>query len=143
MRAYIVGGLVAVGAFVSRAFGGWSASLNTLCIFMAIDYVTGLIVALVFNRSPKSEHGGISSGASVSGLFRKGGILAMVFIGARLDILTGSGYIRDGMCIAFIVNELISITENAGLMGIPIPAVLKKVIDVLKEKTEKEDESIS
>ena len=52
----------------------------------------------------------------------------------------GASYIRDGVCIAFIVNETISIVENAGLMGVPIPAALTKAIEVLKNKNDERKE---
>lgn len=60
--------------------------------------------------------------------------LLIVFVAVRLDLLIGTNYLRDGVCIAFIVNEVISITENAGLMGVPIPAVITNAISVLKKK---------
>ena len=127
-----------VGSLIASFFGGWTESLTTLLIFMLIDYVTGLIVAGVFHKSQKTATGALESRAGFKGLCRKGAILLFVLIGYRLDLAVGTTYIRDAVCIAFIANELISIVENAGLMGIPIPAVIMKAIDVLKEKTEVE-----
>lgn len=127
-----------VGSLVASFFGGWTESLTTLLIFMLIDYVTGLIVAGVFHKSQKTATGALESRAGFKGLCRKGAILLFVLIGYRLDLAVGTTYIRDAVCIAFIANELISIVENAGLMGIPIPAVIMKAIDILKEKTEVE-----
>ena len=123
------------GSFVASLFGGWSASLTTLLIFMGIDYFTGLIVAGVFHRSPKTETGALESRAGFKGLVRKVMILFFVLIGYRLDLALGGGYIRDAVCIAFMVNELLSIVENAGLMGLPIPAVVTNAVDVLKKRT--------
>lgn len=123
-----------VGSFIASLFGGWSASLTTLLIFMAIDYLTGLVVAGVFHKSPKTASGGLESKAGLKGLVRKCTMLLFVLIGYRLDLAVGTTYIRDGVCIAFIVNELISIVENSGLMGLPIPAVITNAIDVLKTK---------
>ena len=125
-----------VGGFIASAFGGWSAGLLTLLIFMAIDYLSGLIVAGVFHNSPKSEGGALESLAGWKGLVRKGMTLLIVLIGARLDILLGLMYIRDAVTIAFIVNELLSILENAGLMGVPIPKVLENAIELLRERGE-------
>ena len=105
---------------------------------MLIDYATGLIVAGVFHKSQKTASGALESRAGFKGLCRKGAILLFVLIGYRLDLAVGTSYIRDAVCIAFIANELISIVENAGLMGIPIPAVITKAIDVLKSKAEVE-----
>lgn len=125
-----------VGSAVAAAFGGWSTSLTTLLIFMGIDYITGLIVAGVFHASPKTETGTLESRAGMKGLIRKGMVLLFVLIGYRLDLALGSTYIRDAICIAFIANELISIVENAGLMGLPVPAVITNAIDILKKKGE-------
>jgi len=74
----------------------------------------------------------------MKGLIRKGTMLLFVLIGHRLDMAVGSTYIRDAICIAFIANELLSIVENAGLMGVPIPAAITNAIDILKKKTEQE-----
>ena len=124
------------GSIIASLFGGWTASLTTLLIFMGIDYITGLIVAGVFHASPKTETGTLESRAGMKGLIRKGMVLLFVLIGYRLDLALGSTYIRDAICIAFIANELISIVENAGLMGLPVPAVLTNAIDILKKKGE-------
>ena len=128
-----------VGGVVASFFGGWTASLSTLMIFMLIDYVTGLVVAGVFHKSPKTETGALESRAGMKGLIRKGTMLLFVLIGHRLDMAVGATYIRDAICIAFIANELLSIVENAGLMGVPIPAVITNAIDILKKKTEREE----
>lgn len=122
-----------IGSFIASLFGGWTASLTSLLLFMGIDYLTGLIVAGVFHNSPKTETGALESRAGFKGLIRKLMILLFVLIGYRLDLAVGTTYIRDAVCIAFIANELISIVENAGLMGIPIPAVITNAIDILKK----------
>lgn len=136
MKSWILTALGVVGGFISALFGGWSASLTTLCIFMLVDYITGIVVAGVFHKSPKTTTGTLKSRAGLKGLFRKVTMLLFVLIGYRLDIIAGSNFIRDGVCIAFIANETISIVENAGLMGVPIPGVIKKAIDILHDKTE-------
>ena len=125
-----------VGSAIAALFGGWDASIITLLIFMAIDYATGLIVAGVFHKSKKTESGALESRAGWKGLIKKCVTLLFIVIAVRLDLLIGSNYIRDGVCIAFILNEVLSIVENAGLMGIPIPMIITKAIDVLQSKTE-------
>ena len=129
-----------VGAAIAGFFGGWSAGLTTLLIFMGIDYLTGLIVAGVFHKSPKSEGGALESRAGWKGLVRKGMTLLIVLIACRLDVMLGVNYIRDAVVIAFVVNETISIIENAGLMGVPIPAAITKAIEILRDKS---DQNIS
>ena len=126
-----------VGAAVSTIFGGWSEALTTLLICMVIDYITGLVVAGAFHNSPKSETGALESNAGLKGLFRKAAMLLFVLIGHRLDVAVGTTYIRDAVCIAFIANEVLSLVENAGLMGVPIPEVITNAIDVLKNKEAK------
>lgn len=128
-----------IGSCVSTLFGGWSAALTTLIIFMGIDYITGLIVAGVFKNSTKTTTGALESRAGWKGLCKKGVSLLIVLIACRLDLILGSTFIKDAVVIAFIVNETISIIENAGLMGIKIPAVITKAIDVLKSKAEETD----
>ena len=125
-----------IGTTISQLFGGWSAALTTLIIFMGIDYISGVIVAGIFHNSTKSTTGGLNSLIGWKGLFRKGVTLAIVLVSHRLDILIGTTYIRDAVIIAFCSNELISIIENAGLMGIPIPTPITKAIEVLKEKSQ-------
>ena len=128
-----------IGGFIANAFGGWSAALTTLLIFMGVDYLSGLILAGVFHASPKSEDGTLESYAGWKGLVRKGMTLLIVLIGARLDLLIGVNYIRDAMVIAFCVNELLSIIENMGLMGVPMPEILTNAIEMLRSKSEKSD----
>ena len=82
-----------IGGVIASLFGGWDTALQTLVIFMAIDYITGLVVAGVFHASPKTKTGALESKA-------------------------------------------ISIVENAGLMGLPIPAAITKAIDILKQRAE-------
>ena len=138
MRANALYSLVGVvGGFVAMAFGGWSDALITLIVFMALDYVTGLIVAGIFKKSKKSENGALESRAGFKGLCRKGVALMIVLVAVRLDIIMHTTYIKDAVIIAFVVNESISIIENAGLMGIPIPPVIAKAIDVLRNESEK------
>ena len=123
MKSTICMTLGAVGAVVASAFGGWSAGLTTLVIFMAIDYLTGLIVAGVFHASKKSENGRLESKAGWKGLIRKGVTLLIVLVACRLDILLGVTYIKDGTVIAFCVNESLSIAEN-GIIGAPVAVVI-------------------
>lgn len=108
--------------------------MTTLLIFMAIDFITGLLVAGAFKKSKKTKNGALESSIGFKGITKKIIILLLVLVGYRLDLLFGSDYIRTALVIAFICNETISITENAGLMGIPIPKPIKNAIDILKSK---------
>jgi toxin secretion/phage lysis holin len=132
MKYFNLGLLGFIGSAVINFFGGWSTDLATLVIFMAIDFITGLIVAGVFKKSKKTENGALESYIGFKGLAKKVMILLFVLIGHRLDLLLGSDYVRTALIIGFVVNETISITENAGLMGIPIPKPIKDAIDILR-----------
>ncbi len=123
-----------VGGFIASLFGGWNAALTTLILFMCIDFVSGLVVAGVFHKSNKSDTGTLQSFAGWTGLCRKCMTLLFVLIAYRLDLAIGVSYIRDTVIIGFIANELISIIENAGLMGLPLPDVITQAIDILKQK---------
>ena len=125
-----------LGGVAVHLFGEWDAALQTLILFMAIDWITGgIILPVVFKKSPKSENGALESRAGWKGLCRKGMTLLFVLIATQLDLLAGTSYLRDAVCIAFIANEALSIVENAGLMGVPLPEVLRKAIDVLQKKS--------
>lgn len=130
----------ALGALITTLFGGWDTGLATLVLFMTVDYVTGLIVAGVFQNSNKTENGALESKAGWKGLCRKGTTLLIVLVACRLDLMLGSNYIRDAVIIGFVFNESISILENVGLMGVDLPPVLVKAIDILKNKTEGDKE---
>lgn len=140
MKNGICTGIGIVGGFITSMFGGWDSGLTTLLLFMTIDYASGLIVAGIFHNSNKTESGTLESRAGWKGLCRKCMTLLFVLIAYRLDLAIGVDYIRDAVIIGFIANELISIVENAGLMGIPLPAVIKNAIDILKRKEEVENE---
>lgn len=128
-----------IGGAFTTLFGGWTAGMTTLVLFMSIDYLSGLIVAGVFRKSTKSETGALESKAGWKGLARKCMTLLFVLISYRLDLLLNTNYIRDAVVIGFCVNEFVSIVENAGLMGLPLPAVIVKALEVLRSKAEFED----
>ena len=108
----------------------------SLLIFMGVDYLTGLIVAAV-GKSPKTQGGGLSSKIGWKGLAKKCVVLLLVLVAARLDAVLDVHYVRAGVCVAFMCNELLSILENAGLMGIRLPDVLTRAIELLQQKNNK------
>lgn len=138
MKEWICTVVGVVGAGIASVFGGWDSALNTLIIFMAIDYITGLVVAGVFHNSRKTDTGALESRAGFKGLCRKGMTLVFVLIGYRMDLMINTNYIRDAIIIGFVANEAISIVENAGLMGLPLPAMVAKAVDILSKKAESE-----
>lgn len=128
------------GSLITHFFGGADTMFIVLCVFLALDYITGVIVASVFKKSAKTENGKLSSTVSIRGLIKKIYMVCFVGIANMLDIALGTSFIRGGVIVAFICNETISLIENAGLMGVPIPSVLHKAIEILSDMEEKSDE---
>ena len=131
IKIFILSGVACVGAAIASLLGGWTGAMTTLVILMLIDYIIGIIVAGVFHASPKSSGGALSSAVGFKGICRKFVILLIVVVACRVDLLLDTNIIRDATCIGFCANELVSITENAGLMGIPLPRKLVEAIEVL------------
>lgn len=122
------------GGAIAAALGGWDFAIKALLICMAIDYASGWAVAAVFHRSPKTATGAYASNIGLKGLTRKAMMFGIVCLGNLMDGLLGVVYLRDAIVIGFVVNESLSIIENAGLMGIPLPKAVTKALDVLSEK---------
>ena len=131
-----------IGAAISYVIGGWDTSIQTLLVFMLIDYLTGLALG-VLNKSSKTKDGGLSSKAGLKGIFKKAGMLVVVIIAHRLDVLSGTDFIKDACIIVLIANEGLSIIENLGTIGVPIPKILIKVIEALKKTDDDEDKNDS
>lgn len=121
-------------AWVAEAFGGWDEAMTTLIICMLIDYVTGLIVAGLFKNSSKTADGGLESRAGWKGLARKFSTLLLVLVAVRIDTVLGTTYICNAVVFSFMANELLSIVENVGLMGVPLPKVITEAITLLNKK---------
>ena len=128
-----------VGGFFAMLLGGWDSAMIMLVIFMAIDFTTGFIAAML-GRSKHSWTGRLSSKAGWYGLAKKFCTLLIIVVAVRIDLLIGTTYICDATCIGFCVNELLSIVENTSLMGVPYPDAIKKAIDVLQKKAGKMNE---
>lgn len=122
------------GSAVAWAFGGWDAALTALIVCMIADFVSGSLVALVFHKSNKSESGAYNSAYGLKGLCRKGLMLLFVLVAVQLDNLTGADLVRDAVCIGFCSNEVLSIVENLGLAGVPMPEAVVKALEQLQKK---------
>ena len=127
-----------IGSFASYLFGGFDKLLIALIIFMIIDFLSGLILAIVFKNSSKTKNGRVSSEAGIRGLAKKIFILFLVTVATQLDLVLGTSIVRDGVVIAFISMEGISILENATLAGLPVPRIIKNALEVLNKS---EDEN--
>ena len=133
--------IAVIGAIFTSLVGGWDSAMNTLVIFMAIDFMTGFVTAIL-GKSKHSGSGKLNSKAVWVGLAKKFCIILMVIVAMRIDILLETTYVRDATCIGFCVNELLSIIENTSLMGIPYPPAIKKAIEVLQKRAQHIDDDI-
>lgn len=140
MKDFICTGAGLIGGAIAAAFGGWDAAVITLIIFLATDWIMGIIIAGVFKASPKTANGALCSKVGWKGLCKKCITLVFVIIAERVDLLLNSNFVRDAVIVGFCANELISIVENAGYMGIPIPKPILNAIEVLKEKAGESDD---
>ena len=125
-----------IGAFIATLFGGWGEDMITLLIFMGTDFLLGVLIAAFWKKSDKSKSGAVSSYSAWKGLVKKGVTLLIVLVAHRLDITLGTDYIRPAVIIAFCANELISIIENLGIMGVPLPTVIARAMDILQSRTD-------
>ena len=101
---------------------------------MGVDYVSGSMVALVFHNSNKTETGAYNSAYGLKGLCKKGMMLLFVLVAVQIDKMLGTAYARDAVCIGFCSNEVLSIIENLGLAGIPMPQAITKALEQLQKK---------
>lgn len=129
--------LAAVGGFLADRLGGWDALLQVLVALMVADYLTGLVVAGVFKRSPHTESGALSSHAGFKGIVKKCAALLLIYIGVLLDRAIGEAVVRSALIIFFIGNEGLSLLENVGLMGVKYPQFLQKMLEALRERGDK------
>lgn len=125
-----------LGAAAAWAFGGWDTALAALLICMAVDYVSGSVVALVFHNSRKTETGAYNSAYGLKGLCKKCLALLFVMVAVQVDHLLGTDYVRNAVCIGFCTNEILSIIENLGLAGVPMPEAIVKALELLRKKAE-------
>lgn len=131
----VLKGIALVGGAIAGIFGGMTTVMYVLLAMMAIDYVSGLLVAFM-GKSTKTEGGGLDSKVGFRGLARKGLMLLVVLVASQLDLAIGAGnkIFTDAACWFYIANEGISFMENLALAGVPFPEKLKKIFEQAKEQ---------
>ena len=140
-KFFVLSSFGVVTGGIASLFGGFDELILALLIFMIIDFILGLLVGAVFKNSPKTEDGRLESFAAWKGLIRKFSVLFLILIAVQLDNLLDVDYIRNMVIFAFLAHELLSIIENIGLTGVPIPSAIKNAISALNEKGGNTDET--
>lgn len=131
---FTVNGLFAlIGTTIASALGGWDLTLKVLVSIVVLDYITGVIIAILEKK--------LSSEVGFRGLFKKMMIFALVYVAVLLDSATGTDFVRTLVIMFYIANEGISVLENAGRLGVPYPAALKNILIQLKDENDKEEEA--
>lgn len=131
--------LAAAGGAIASFFMNMPPLVWILIAVMTIDFITGLITAAM-GKSDKTENGYIASNQAFLGLMKKALILLVVLLAALLDkaVATGAGITFDAVmgatCLWFIASEGFSILENVALMGIPVPKILLRLLEIMKDK---------
>lgn len=122
----------ALGGALGAVLGGWDGFLYALIVFVVVDYLTGVMVAVL-----KKE---LSSSVGFHGIFKKIVIFALVAVGHIIDanVIQEGSVIRTAVIFFYLSNEGISILENASLIGLPVPQKLKDVLEQLKDHKEEE-----
>lgn len=129
----VVKGVVAISGFIMGKLGEWDMLMSVLVCCMGIDYILGVIVAMI-GKSGKTKGGGLSSNVGFKGILRKGVIMLMVLLASLVDVATGTdgNTFRTMACLFYITNEGISILENSALAGIPWPEKLKDALELMR-----------
>lgn len=127
MKEFICSLLSTIGYLFIYLVGGWDVALQCLVIAIALDYISGLMKAYI-NKT-------LSSRIGMRGLIKKLGLLIIVMVGTLVDRATGNtGAVRTLVIYYFVANEGLSILENLGQAGIPIPQSVKKALKALKNQ---------
>lgn len=131
----------AAGGAIAGALGGWDAILRVLLAMMVVDYISGIMVA-VMGKSQKTEYGGLSSKVGFVGLLKKGMMLLVVLIATFLDEAMGMAICRDAACWFYIANEGLSILENLSLVGVPFPEQIKALLGQKLNESNQQDYNV-
>ena len=129
----------AVGGAIASFFCGLPPIIWILLAVMSLDYITGILCALM-GKSPKTEHGGLSSRQAFMGLMKKALILFVVLLAALIDHAVAISAeiefaaVAGATCLWFIASEGMSVLENAAEMGVPIPKLMMQALELFKGK---------
>jgi len=134
MKNFVIVVVSSIGAILSHFFGVWDRLIEAMIVFMVIDMLTGSIVAGIFNKSKKSPDGKLLGKSMAQGMAKKGMALFFVIIGCQFDLLLQRDYVRSAVIFCILTSELLSILENAALMGVKPPKIFQHILSVVSEK---------
>ena len=120
------------GALLTFAFGLWNESLTVLTVLMGVDYITGVVASV---RDGK----GLSSSAGFWGLAKKGLVMLVIIIAHRIDLMMGTQVVMGAAVYFYIANELLSVIENYGRIGLPVPDKLRSIVRVLRNRADSDE----
>lgn len=132
----ITGALSTIFGFIISLMGGWSIFLETLFILILLDIITGILTCM-YKSSHHTRNGKFSSSEFYRGLLKKGMIIIVIIVANRFDLIFNFEYLTNIVIMFFIINEMMSIIENAGLIGLPLPKKLMDVLEVFSEEPNK------
>lgn len=136
MKTILIAVSTTAGTVLLTLFGGVDVAFQLLLMIMFVDLITGLMVAGIFKRSTKTVGGAISSNIGFKGLCKKSLILMFVIVGTYLDRMLNINQARMIVIIFFMTNEFLSVVENAGIMGVPVPKKIMNMFEVLRKGSE-------
>ena len=137
--------LSAIGGAIASFFTTMPPLVWILIAVMSIDYVTGLICGAM-GKSKKTETGYLASHEAWKGLMKKALILLVVLLSNLLDIAVSNGAgitfeaVMGATCLWFIASEGLSVLENVASMGVPVPKILLKLLEIMREKGDAPEE---
>lgn len=146
MKEKVLQALAAAAGAVVSFFSGLPPLIWVLLCVMSLDYITGIITGIM-GKSNKTEHGGLSSSTAFMGLMKKALILIVVLVAALVDraVTMGAGIefaaVTGATCLWFIASEGMSIIENAATMGVKVPGVLLRALEIMHDKGESKEET--
>jgi len=127
-----------IGSLLINLIGKPTDDLIILIVLMIIDLIVGFLISAIWQKSSKTDSGKLSSGVMFKGIIKKFFTLVIVVIAYQLDMLLAMNVIRHIVIIAFIVEEILSITESIAITGIKIPTIITKALDVLEKEVKHE-----
>lgn len=140
IKSIFYGAICIGGGVLGNLLGGWDSLIYAVFICSIVDYFSGGAVAVIFKNSPKTETGAAKSNVGFKGLVKKVFIYLMIMVVVQIDVVVHSnGFLRNAAILGFMANEVLSIVENLGLMGIKMPDAVTNAIDILKIKSQEKE----